>query len=88
MDKAPVLQYNKIHDLYDRLSRAWLRVMTGEKEQGLEEMRELLEGQPPPVGLVQDFVTDTELLAQAPHPPEGVEEVLALLREVSTNPVS
>jgi len=68
------------HALYDQLSRAWLRVVTGEVEQGLKEMRGLLESYKPPAGLLQDLITNTELLTQSPQPPEGAEEMLALLR--------
>ncbi len=77
------------HDLYDRLSRAWLRVVTGEVKQGLEEMRGLLGSLKPPAGLLQHLITNTELLVQAPQPPEGVEEMLELLRETARRtPVS
>jgi tetratricopeptide (TPR) repeat protein len=67
------------NDVSTKLNRALFTVVAGEAEDGLRQMRQILEEDKPPLGLLRDVLEDVQLLAQSPQKIEGIDQVVALL---------
>jgi tetratricopeptide (TPR) repeat protein len=68
-------------DLHAQLSRAWLRVVMGQTAAGLAELQTMLAEMSPSPQLLNGFIQDTDLLADAPESPSGLSEMRDLLKQ-------
>jgi hypothetical protein len=65
---------------YAALYRALLKTILGDADNGLRDMQQALAKYAAPVGLIRDVLEDAQLLARCPVPPEGCDQVVAMLR--------
>ncbi|MFO0050818.1 MAG: tetratricopeptide repeat protein, partial [Pseudanabaena sp.] len=65
----------------DRLFRALHEIGIGEIERGTNCLREILETEKPPLGILSDVLKDAELIAQFPTKLEGIDTVIEMLRQ-------
>jgi tetratricopeptide (TPR) repeat protein len=70
---------------YDRLFRALHEVGIGEIERGTNSLREILEIEKPPLGILSDVLKDAELIAQFPTKLEGIDTVIEMLKQAIQN---
>ncbi|OYQ62924.1 hypothetical protein B9G53_19660, partial [Pseudanabaena sp. SR411] len=66
---------------YDRLFRALHEVGIGEIECGTNSLREILETEKPPLGILSEVLKDAEFIAQFPTKLEGIDTVVEMLRQ-------
>jgi len=66
---------------YDRLYRALYEVGIGEIECGTNSLREILETEKPPLGILTQVLKDAELIARFPTKLEGIDTVIEMLRQ-------
>ncbi len=66
---------------YDRLRRALYEVGIREIERGINSLREILETEKPPLGILSDVLKDAELIARFPTKLEGIDTVIEMLRQ-------
>ena len=66
---------------YDRLFRSLHEVGIGEIERGTNCLREILETEKPPLGILSDVLKDAELIARFPTKLEGIDTVIEMLRQ-------
>ncbi len=72
---------NKNLELDVRLFRALHEVEIGEIERGTNSLREVLETEKPPFGILTEVLKDAELIAQFPTKLEGIDTVIEMLRQ-------
>ena len=65
----------------DRLFRALHEVGIGEIERGTNSLREILETEKPPLGILTAVLKDAELIARFPTKLEGIDTVVEMLRQ-------
>jgi Flp pilus assembly protein TadD len=66
---------------YDHLYRALHEVGIGEIERGTNSLREILETEKPPLGILSNILKDAELIARFPTKLEGIDTVIEMLRQ-------
>ncbi len=65
----------------DRLFRALHEVGIGEIERGTNCLREILETEKPPLGILSEVLEDAELIARFPNKLDGIDTVIEMLRQ-------
>jgi len=66
---------------YDRLFRALHEVGVGKIERGTSSLREILEIEKPPLGILSEVLKSAELIARFPTKLEGIDTVVEMLRQ-------
>jgi tetratricopeptide (TPR) repeat protein len=69
------------HSQYQRLFRSLHEVGIGEIERGTNSLRDILEIEKPPVGILSDVIKNAELIARFPTKLEGIDTVIEMLRQ-------
>jgi tetratricopeptide (TPR) repeat protein len=65
----------------DRLLRTLIEVGIGKIDRGTNSLREILETEKPPLGILSDVLKDAELMARFPTKLEGIDTVVEMLRQ-------
>ncbi|PZO35828.1 MAG: hypothetical protein DCF19_22940 [Pseudanabaena frigida] len=66
---------------YKRLGRALVEVGIGKIEHGINSLREILEREKPPLGVLSEVLKSAELMARFPTKLEGIDTVIEMLRQ-------
>jgi tetratricopeptide (TPR) repeat protein len=66
---------------HERIFRTLHEVGIGEIERGTNCLREILETEKPPLGILSDVLKDAELIARFPTKLEGIDTVVEMLRQ-------
>jgi tetratricopeptide (TPR) repeat protein len=67
-------------ELFYKVYCPLLQVISGDVEAGLLKMKNLLDNPENPVGLLKNVLDDAEVLAKCPIPPEGIGQVVEMLK--------
>jgi tetratricopeptide (TPR) repeat protein len=70
---------------YERLFRALHEVGIGKVERGTNCLREILETEKPPVGILSEVLKDAEIMARFPTKLEGIDTVIKMLQQAIQN---